>query len=64
MKFSASTISRNPDADIKIRIKASVVLLSIPSEVFQKELNVNSKINPIRTFPTKENSSRSIFSEK
>ena len=29
IKFSASTINKKPDADIKTRIKASVVLFSI-----------------------------------
>ena len=64
MKFSASIINKNPDADIKISIKASVVLSSINSEVFQKELKVKSKTIPTSTFPTRANSSRRIFSVK
>jgi len=64
MKFSESTISKKPEADIKTRIKASVVLFSIISEVCQNELNVKSKTRPISTLPTSANSSRRIFSEK
>ena len=64
MKFSESTISKKPEADIKTRIKASVVLFSIISEVCQNELKVKSNTRPISTFPTSANSSRRIFSEK
>ena len=64
IKFSESTINIKPEADINIRINASVVLLSISSEVFQNELKVKSNINAIRVLPIRENGSERIIFEK